>query len=74
MIRFSGFVAAIALATAFSSVAAKADFNFGPERSGNQCWVRSTSNGRVNDGYGYWAECPKPASAPAVRKPRNTHQ
>jgi hypothetical protein len=69
--RFTVLAAAIALATTFSSVAANADFHFGPERQGNQCWVRATSNGRINDGFGYWSECPKPASAPAVRKPRN---
>jgi hypothetical protein len=57
-----------------SSVAAKADFHYGPVQSGNQCWTKTTSNGRGNDGFGYWAECPKPASTPAVRKPRQSRQ
>jgi hypothetical protein len=76
MIRFTVFAAAVALATTFSSIAAKADFNFGPERNGNQCWTRHTTNGWTNSGFGYWAECPKPASAPApaVRKPHHTRQ
>jgi hypothetical protein len=66
MNRFTAFAAAIALATTFSSVAAKADFNFGPERNGNMCWNRHTSNGWINAGYGYWSECPKPASTAAT--------
>jgi hypothetical protein len=74
MIRYTAFAAAIALATTLSSVAAKADFHFGPERVGNQCWNRQMTNGQANTGYGYWSECPKPASTPVVRKPRHTHQ
>jgi hypothetical protein len=69
MNRFTAF-AAIVLATTLSSVAAKADYHYGPVQNGNQCWTKATSNGRTNDGFGYWAECPKPASTPAT--PRRT--
>jgi hypothetical protein len=72
MIRFTALAAAITLAAALSPVAAKADFNYGPIQNGNQCWNKATSNGHTNGGFGYWAECPKPASTPAVRKPRQS--
>jgi hypothetical protein len=66
MNRFTAFSAAIVLAIPLSSVAAKADYHYGPVQSGNQCFVRASSNGRTNDGFGYWAECPKPASTAAT--------
>jgi hypothetical protein len=69
MNRFTAFAAAIVLATTLSSVAAKADFNYGPIQNGNQCWKPAMSNGHVNSGYGFWSECPKPASS-AVTTPR----
>jgi hypothetical protein len=73
MNRFTAFAAAITLATALSSVAAKAEFHYGPVQQGNQCWVKSTANGQGNTGWGYWSECPKPAStAAAPRRARNT--
>jgi hypothetical protein len=73
MNRFTASAAAIVLATTLSSVAAKADFNYGPVQNGNQCWTRSMSNGHINGGFGYWAECPKPAST-AVATPRRAHK
>jgi hypothetical protein len=72
MIRFTALAAAIMLATALSPGAAKADFHYGPIQQGNQCWNKLTASGFTNTGYGYWSECPKPASAPVVRKPRQS--
>jgi hypothetical protein len=76
MNRFTASAAAIALATVFSSVAAKAEFHYGPVQQGNQCWNRQMTNGQANTGWGYWSECPKPAStAVAPRRARTTrHQ
>jgi hypothetical protein len=74
MNRFTAFAAAITLATALSSVAAKADFHYGPVQQGNQCWNRQMSNGQSSTGYGYWSECPKPAAASVVRKPKQSKQ
>jgi hypothetical protein len=76
MNRFTAFAAAAALATTLSSVAAKAEFYYGPVQQGNQCWNRQMSNGQVNTGWGYWAECPKTASTSATpRRARTTrHQ
>jgi hypothetical protein len=74
MNQFTAFAAVIALATTLSSVAAKAEFHYGPVQQGNQCWNKHMSNGLANTGWGYWTECPKPASAPVVRKPRQSRQ
>jgi hypothetical protein len=72
MNRFTAF-AAIVVAVTLSSVAAKADYHYGPIQNGNQCWNKATSNGRTNDAFGYWSECPKPASTtPAPRRTRNS--
>jgi hypothetical protein len=69
MNRFTALAAAIVLATSLSSVVAKADYHYGPLQQGNQCWNKTMSNGHTNGGFGYWAECPKPASA-TVTTPR----
>jgi hypothetical protein len=77
MSRFTAFAAAIVLASALSSVAAKADYHYGPVQNGNQCWNKATSNGRTNDAFGYWSECPKPASTastPRRTRTRSTNQ
>jgi hypothetical protein len=74
MIRFTAFAATIAFATSLSAVVAKADFHYGPVQQGNQCWNKLTASGFGNTGYGYWSECPKPASTPVVRKPRHSRQ
>ena len=74
MNRFTAFAGAAALALTLSSVAAKAEYYIGPIQNGNQCWKPHMTSGHANGGFGYWAECPKPASTPAVRKPRNTRQ
>jgi hypothetical protein len=60
-------VAAMAMFGALLSAApAKADFNFGPIKNGNQCWKYSTNSKE----FGYWMACPEPAAvaAPAPRK------
>ena len=67
MIRFTAFAAAIVCAATLSSVAAKAEFYYGPQRVGNQCWNKHATNGWSNIGYGYWADCAKPASTPAAQ-------
>jgi hypothetical protein len=61
--------AMMALAT-FASAPAKADRNWGPIQQGNQCWTNSTSSKE----FGYWGDCPKPASvavAPVRHKSRH---
>jgi hypothetical protein len=59
-------VAAIALAAAFSSVAAKAEYNYGPVKEGKLCW-KTSLGGAAGVNFGYWEACPAPASA-RVRK------
>ena len=73
MIRFTAIAAAIALAATLSSVAAKADFHYGPIQNGNQCWNPRMTSGLGSTGFGYWSECPKPASATVTRR-RHSHQ
>jgi hypothetical protein len=74
MNRFTAYAAAITLAAALSPVVAKAEFHYGPVQQGNQCWNRQMSNGQVNTGWGYWSECPKPASTPATpRRAKKTN-
>jgi hypothetical protein len=76
MNRFTASAAAIVLAVTLLSVAAKADFNYGPLQQGNQCWNKAAHNGHTNGGFGYWSECPKPASATVAtpRRTRHSHQ
>jgi hypothetical protein len=78
MNRFTAFTAAIVLAATLSSVAAKAEYYYGPLQNGNQCWNKHMTNGFANSGYGYWGECPKPASTTTTtvtRRVRHTrHQ
>jgi hypothetical protein len=72
MNRFVALAGAVALAATLS-VVAKADYHYGPLKEGNQCWNKATSNGHTNGGFGYWSECPKPASATvAPRRARNS--
>jgi Spy/CpxP family protein refolding chaperone len=73
MIRFTALAAAIACAAALSSVAAKADFYYGPIQNGNMCWNKRMDNGHANGGFGYWSECPKPASATVTHR-RHSHR
>jgi hypothetical protein len=75
------FLAAAAATMAFavvaaSSVGAKAEYYYGPIQNGNQCWVKRIENGAGNVGWGYWTECPKPASTAveAAPKKKNTTQ
>jgi hypothetical protein len=44
-----------------ASVPAKAEYNFGPIRNGNQCWKAAPGHGR--DGFGAWNACPAAARA-----------
>jgi hypothetical protein len=78
MNRFTAFAAAVTLATTLSAVAAKADFYYGPVQNGNQCWNKHMTNGHSNSGFGYWSECPKPASTAAstttTHRARHSHQ
>jgi hypothetical protein len=75
MNRFTAFAAAIVLATSLSAVVAKADYHYGPLQQGNQCWIKTTASGHTNGGFGYWSECPKPASATVTpRRVRHSHQ
>jgi hypothetical protein len=71
MIRFTAFAATLAFAAMLSSVAAKADYYYGPVQNGNQCWNKQMTNGLANGGFGYWSECPKPASATVTRRTRH---
>jgi hypothetical protein len=62
-------VAAVALAAALSSVAAKAEYNYGPVKEGKMCWKTSQSSSAGVD-FGYWATCP--AAATVARKHRRS--
>jgi hypothetical protein len=73
MNRFTAFAATAVLATTLSSVAAKADYYYGPLQNGNQCWNKATHNNHTNGGFGYWSECPKPASATVTTPRRVRH-
>jgi hypothetical protein len=57
--RFS-VIAAVVLAATLSSVAARADYHYGPVKDGRQCWKISPAGGGVD--FGYWGECAKPAA------------
>jgi hypothetical protein len=72
MRQFAIFAAAAVLAAALSSVAARAEFNYGPVQNGNQCWKSNVT--QAHNGFGYWTTCPQPASAPVVRAARRHHQ
>jgi hypothetical protein len=68
--------ATITFAVLAPSVGAKAEYYYGPLKNGNQCWNKRMEHGAANIGWGYWGECPKPAStaaAPALKK-KNTQR
>jgi hypothetical protein len=50
-----------AFAASLASVPARADMNYGPTQVGNKCFKWNGTNAR-DATFGYWAECPKPAS------------
>jgi len=62
------FLIAAAAMTAFAalvvSVPAQAEMHFGPTQNAGKCFKWSQGNGRDST-FGYWADCPKPASAAA---------
>jgi hypothetical protein len=63
-------ITAAAMTALFASAPAKADRNWGPIQQGNQCWTNSVSSKE----FGYWGDCPKPASvalAPVRHKSRH---
>lgn len=72
MNRITALAAATVVATALSSVAAKADYYYGPLRNGNQCWNKTMTNGHANGGFGYWGTCAQPASATAAAPKKKT--
>jgi len=74
MHKFSVYtVATIALAAVFASAPARADFNYGMAKNGNQCWKASPDwTGSSGGMYGYWSDCPAPAAAVAAA-PKRTH-
>jgi uncharacterized membrane protein len=59
--------AAMLSAGVMAATSAKADHNFGPMKSGTQCYKGAT-NGWGNQGYGYWTACPNKATAPAAKQ------
>ncbi len=62
--------AALTAFVTFLAIPAKADMHFGPTQVGNQCFKWQATNSR-DATFGYWSECPKPASV--VSAPRRRH-
>lgn len=63
------FLITAAAMTAFAAllaVPAKADMHYGPTQVGNQCFKWNGTNAR-DATFGYWGECPKPASVAVTR-------
>ena len=63
------FLIAAAAMTAFAalvaaSVPAQADMHYGPSQNAGKCFKWSTGSGRDST-FGYWDDCPKPASTAA---------
>jgi hypothetical protein len=57
-------------AASLASAPANADFNFGPVQNAGQCWKLSTNSKE----FGYWSECPRPASVAAPTRHKNHHR
>jgi hypothetical protein len=78
------FTISAAAATAFlalmASAPAVAEYHFGPNQNGNQCWhgsVYGTVPGRpagASNGFGYWGACPQPASTTAAPAPQQVRR
>ena len=69
--KFTIVTAAAMLTAAALSTAANAEINWGPMKSGTQCWKYSV-NGAHNE-YGYWDQCPAPAATTATTTTTTAH-
>ena len=56
--------AAMLLGAALAVTTAKADMNYGPKEDKGLCFKSSPALAEM--GFGYWAECPKPAATATV--------
>jgi hypothetical protein len=67
---FAVTVAAVSMLAA-GAISAQADaLQGGPIQKGNQCFVDSPmTGGPKSNGFGYWADCPKTASASVAATP-----
>jgi len=72
--------ATTAFAALLASAPAMAEYHYGPLQVGNQCWNGSTygtTMGRLGanaNGFGYWGECAKTASATVAPAPRHVRR
>jgi hypothetical protein len=60
--------AALLLGAGVAVSTAKAEMNYGPIQDKGLCFKRLPYGLAGELGYGYWAECPKPAAAPVVHR------
>jgi hypothetical protein len=58
-------VAAMPSGATMAPTSARAEYNFGPMKTGTQCY-KMAANGWNNQGFGFWNSCPAPAAAPAA--------
>jgi len=69
MRQFTIAAATVAIAALISAAPASAErLMGGPVQQNGKCF-KHTSGGIAESTWGYWAACPKPASAPAVQRP-----
>jgi hypothetical protein len=72
MRQFTIAAATVAIAALVAAAPALADrHGGGPLNQNGQCW--QGSKGQELGTWGFWASCPKPASAPAATAKRRQH-